>query len=375
MYVGQYQRKENCFACILAWQLIATQEIYRKDVVMQKILLFALCTLLSQLAFGQNSQSFQAIPSTYKSAFIQALQSSLYATQGLLALKSASLINSQTNDCAQFSSNGICTQFGARYTELSSPKISSKSLILNGAYRVTNQWHLGGYIDAGNITSQPSFSYVKQSGHDPIIGAYSVYSDKIGDQLVNLRLGANIGSTSIDISSPTIGSLGSLSRSINIKAQSYLALASTQIMVHPKAALIPYLGTTYTSMKIDGSNNNSSRLSNLPIIFNGASTDIFALQIGLNSAFRPMETLTFAASAGIQHTLSSSMSNLSIPESTATFSYAGKTNLATNIPTFMVLAKYNPYTNQELTAKATYRQEVFQRIGVTSYILTYSIGF
>ena len=330
---------------------------------------------MSQLTFGQSSQSFQAIPTAYKSALIQSLQSSLYATQGLLALKSSSLINSQTNDCTQYSSNGICTQFGVRYTELSSPKITSKSLILNGAYLVSDQWRLGGYIDAGNITSQPSFSYVKQSGHDPILGVYSVYSDKIGDQLVNLRLGANIGSTSLDISTPTIGSLGSLSRSINIKAQSYLALASTQIIVHPKAALIPYLGTTYTSMKIDGSNNNASRLSNLPIIFNGASTDVFALQIGLNSAFRPMETLTFAASAGIQHTLSSSISNLSIPESTTTFSYAGKTTLATNIPTFMVLAKYNPYTNQELTAKATYRQEVYQRIGVTSYILSYSIGF
>lgn len=340
---------------------------------MQKILLFSLCTLLSQIALGQGSQSPQAIPSSYKSALFQALQSSLHATQGLLALKSASLINSQTNDCSQFSSNGICTQFGARYTELASPKISSKSLILNGAYRVTNQWHLGGYIDAGNITSQPSFSYVKQSGHDPIIGAYSVYSNKIGDQLVNLRLGANIGSTAIDIATPNIGSLGSLSRSINIKAQSYLALVSTQINVHPKAALIPYLGTTYTTMKIDGSNNNSSRLSNLPILFNEVSTDIFALQVGLNSAFRPMENLTFAASAGIQHTLTSNISNLSIPESI--YSYTGKTSLATNIPTFMVLAKYSPYTNQELTAKATYRQEVYQRIGVTSYILNYSIGF
>lgn len=368
-------KKKNRFACILAGQFIITLKLSRKDVVMQKILLFALCALLSQLAFGQSSHSFQAIPSAYKSAFIQSLQSTLYATQGLLALKSSSLINSQTNDCTQFSSHGICTQFGARYTELSSPKITSKSLILNGAYLVSDQWRLGGYIDAGNITSQPSFSYVKQSGHDPILGVYSVYSDKIGNQLVNLRLGANIGSTALDISTPTIGSLGSLSRSINIKAQSYLALASTQIIVHPKAALIPYLGTTYTSMKIDGSNNNASRLSNLPIIFNEASTDVFALQIGLNSAFRPMETLTFAASAGIQHTLSSSISNLSISESTTTFSYAGKTNLATNIPTLMVLAKYNPYAHQELTAKATYRQEVYQRIGVTSYILNYSIGF
>lgn len=341
----------------------------------KKILLFTLCALLSQISLVQSSHSSTAIPDSYKTALVQALQDTLHATQGLLALKSSSLINAQTNDCTQFSSNGICAQLGARYTELASPKISSKSIILNGAYHISDQWRLGAYIDAGKITSQPSISYVKQSGEDPIFGAYSVYSDKIGSQPVSLRLGANVGSTSVDVSTPNIGNLGSLSRTINIKAQSYLALVNTQLAIHPKAVLIPYLGTTYTAMKIDGGNNNSSRLSNLPILFNGVSTDIFALQAGLNSVFRPAETLTLSASAGVQHTLSSSISNLSVSQSTLASSYTGKTNLATNVPTFMALAKYNPIPDHELMAKIFYRQEVYQRIGVTSYTLAYSIGF
>jgi len=341
----------------------------------RKTLFFILFTLSSQIAFGQDNFAHSAIPASYKSALFESLQSSLYAAQGLLALKSASLINSQTNDCTQFSSNGICTQLGARLTELSSPKLTSKSIVLNGAYLLSDRWRVGAYIDAGNISSQPNFTYVKQNGNDPILGAYSVFSDKIGDQPYTLKLGANVGSTSVEVATPTIGNLGSLSRSIEIKAQSYLALASTQINVHPKVALLPYLGTTYTSININGSNNNSSRLSNLPVIFNGVSTDIFALQAGLNSVFRPIDTLTLAASAGIQHTLSSNISNLTISQLPIATSYTGQTSLATNVPTLMVLAKYTPYIDHELTAKVIYRQEVYQRIGVTSYILNYSIGF
>jgi hypothetical protein len=341
----------------------------------KKILLFTLCILLSRISFGQSSHTSTAIPDSFKTALFQSLKNTLYATEGLLALKAASLINSQTNDCTQFSSDGICAQVGARYAELSSPKITSKSIILNGAYRITDQWRLGAYVDAGNITSQPSFTYVKQNGNDPILGAYSVYSDKIGSQPYSLRIGANVGSTSVDVSTPNIGGLGSLSRTINIKAQSYLVLVNTQVAIHPKAALIPYLGTTYTGMKIDGGNNNSSRLSNLPIIFNGVSTDVFALQAGLNSVFRPAQTLTLSASAGIQHTLSSSISNLSISESIIASPYTGKSNLATNVPAFMALAKYSPIPDHELMAKVIYRQEVYQRIGVTSYTLAYSIGF
>lgn len=342
---------------------------------MKKILLFTLCTLLSPITFGQGSHSLSVNPEAYKTELIQSLQNTFSATQGLLALKSSSLINSQTNDCTQFSNNGICTQVGARYTELATPKITSKSIILNGAYRISNQWRLGAYVDAGNISSQPSFSYVNQSGNDPILGAYSVYSDKVGMQPFTLRLGANIGSTSVEASTPSIAGLGSLSRTINIKAQSYLALANTPFIIHPKAALIPYLGTTYTTMKIDGSNNNASRLSNLPIIFNEVSTDVFALQVGLNSIVRPMETLTLSASAGVQHTLSSSMSYSTNSQSFITPSYTGQTNIASNVPTFMALAKYNLFPDHELTAKVIYRQEVYQRIGVTSYTLVYSIGF
>jgi hypothetical protein len=359
----------------LAAKLLFFKKFTKNFEAVKKILLFILCALLSRISFGQTSQTSTAIPDSYKTALFQSLKNTLYATEGLLALKAASLINSQTNDCTQFSSDGICTQLGARYAELSSPKISSKSIILNGAYLVSDRWRLGAYIDAGNITSQPSFTYVKQNGNDPILGAYSVYSDKIGNQAFSLKLGANVGSTSVDVSTPNIGSLGSLSRTINIKAQSYLALINTQLAIHPKAALMPYLGTTYTAMKIDGGNNNSSRLSNLPIIFDGVSTDVFALQAGLNSVFRPIETLTLSASAGVQHTLSSSISNLSVTQSIITSSYIGQSNLATNVPAFMALAKYNPIPDHELVAKVIYRQEVYQRIGVTSYTLAYSIGF
>ena len=342
---------------------------------MKKILAFTFCTFISQIVLGQNNSTHQSIPSFYKSELFDSLQNSLQASQGLLALKAASLINSQSNDCTEFSSHGICAQLGARYTELSSPKIVSKSIILNGAYLISDQWRIGTYVDAGNITSQPSFAYVKQTGSDPILGIYSVYSDKIGGQSYNLRLGANVGSTSLDITSPSLGNLGSLSRSIEIKAQSYLALINTQIVVHPNAVLIPYLGTTYTSLNINGSNTNSSKLSNLPIVFNGLSTDLYALQIGLNSIFRPRETLMLAASAGIQHTLSSNISNLTISQLPIASSYVGKTSLATNVPTFMALIKYSPFSDHEITAKAIYRQEVYQRIGVTSYTLSYSIGF
>jgi len=315
------------------------------------------------------------MPAAYQSVLINDLTNILYTAQGLLALKASNLINSQSNDCIEFSANGICAQLGARYTELSSPKITSKSIIFNSAYKFTDQWHMGVYLDEGTITSQPSYTYVKQTGGDPILGAYSVYQDKIVGVPYHFRLGANIGSTSIDVSTPNIGNLGSLSRNINIKAQSYLALLSTQIPVDPKAILMPYLGTTYTTMNVDGSNNNSSKISNIPIIFNGVSTSILALQVGLNSVYRPNDSVLLAVTAGIQHTLSSSISNMTISELPALSAYKGQSSLANNVPTFMAVAKYKTYTNQELTAKIIYRQEVYQRIGVTSYNLNYSIGF
>jgi hypothetical protein len=234
---------------------------------------------------------------------------------------------------------------------------------------------MGAYIDAGHITSQPSYTNVKQKGEDPILGVYSVYKDKVWGQPYNFRLGANTGSTSVDVSTSNLGNLGSLSRNINIKAQSYLALLSTHIPVDPKVIFAPYLGTTYTTMNVDGSNNNSSRISNLPIIFNGVSTEIFALQLGLNSVYRPNDSIVLAATAGIQHTLSSNISNMNVSSLPALSGYTGQTVLANNVPTFMALAKYKTYKNQELTAKIIYRQEVYQRIGVTSYNLNYSIGF
>jgi len=343
--------------------------------VVRKALSFALCALLSQAAVGQSDFNHSTLPAAYKSTLYGLLQKSLYSIQGLLALKSSSLINSQTNDCTQFSSDGICVQMGARYTELALPKISSKSIVLNAAYLVSDQWRLGVYVDGSKITSQPSLAYVKQNGNDPIFGAYSVYSDTISGQPFTLRLGANIGSTSMDVATPSLGNLGSLSRSIDIKAQSYMALANAPITVHPQITIAPYLGTTYTSLNIDGSNNNASRLSNLPIVFNEVSTSTLALQAGLTTVYRPVNTLMLVASGGIQHTLSSNISNLTISQIPSSAEYNGKTNIVNNVPTFMALARYSPYSDQELTAKVIYRQEIYQRIGVTTYILNYSIGF
>jgi hypothetical protein len=329
----------------------------------------------SQQCLAQSNATITALPPAYKSVFVSDLTNILYASQGLLALKASNLINSQSNDCIEFAANGICAQLGARYTQLSSPKIATRSIVLNSSYQISNQWHMGAYIDAGHITSQPSYTNVKQKGEDPILGVYSVYKDKIWGAPYNFRLGANTGSTSLDISTSNLGNLGSLSRNLNIKAQSYLAILSTHIPVDPKVVIMPYLGTTYTTMNIDGSNNNSSKLSNLPIIFNGVSTEIFALQLGLNSVYRPNDSILLAATAGIQHTLSSNISNMTISSLPDLSGYTGKTVLANNVPTFMALAKYKTYKNQELTAKIIYRQEVYQRIGVTSYNLNYSIGF
>jgi hypothetical protein len=292
-----------------------------------------------------------------------------------LALKASNLINSQTNDCIIFSANRICTILGIRETEVSTPKLTSKSIILSGAYQLTDQWHMGVYLDEGTITSQPSYTYAKLKGGDPILGAYSVYKDKIWGAPYHFRLGANIGSTSIDVTTPNIANLGSLSRNINIKAQSYLALLTTYFPVAPKVLLIPYLGTTYTTMNIEGSNNNSTKLSNIPIIFNGVFTNIFALQVGLSSAYRVNDSILLLATAGIQHTLTSSISNMTVSQIPVLSAYTGQTSLAINVPTLMAVAKYNIYTNQELTAKIIYRQEVYQRIGVTSYLLNYSISF
>ncbi len=343
--------------------------------IIKRIALIAMIIGLSQNSFAQGNVNTMATPPAYRSVFVNDLTNLLYATQGLLALKLSNLIISQTNNCDEFASNGICAQIGARYSELSAPKITSKSIVFNSSYQLSNQWYVGAYIDAGNISSQPSITYVNQKGYDPIIGAYSEYKNRIWGTPYNFRLGANTGSTSLDISTPSLGNLGSLSRDLNVKAQSYLALLSTNIAVDPKLAIAPYIGTTYTAMNIDGSNNNSSKLSNLPIIFNGVSTEIFALQLGLNSVYRPNGSILLGATAGIQHTLSSNISNMTVSSLPGLSGYTGKTVLANNVPTFMALAKYKTYKNQELTAKIIYRQEVYQRIGVTSYNLNYSIGF
>ena len=339
------------------------------------LLLSGLALAHSTIARSQSNFTFSTLPAAYKAALANSLQNTLTATQGLLALKSASLINSQGNDCTQFSSEGICAQLGARLTELATPKLTSKSIILNTAYKYSANWHFGAYVDAGNITSQPSFSNVQQRGHDPIYGIYSVFNEKIGDHPFFVRLGANTGSTGLELTSPTIANLGSLSRTYNIKGQSYLALLSTPLPLHEKFILVPYLGTTYTSLKVDGDNNNNSRLSNLPLLFNDVSADIFALQIGLNTLYRHNDALSFSASAGIQHTINSYMTNLTVPQSSLFSSYTGQTSLATNVPVFTATAKYITLPNQELAVKVSYRQEVYQRIGVSSYMLTYSIGF
>jgi hypothetical protein len=342
---------------------------------MRRIILATIFVGYSQQCLAQSNATLSTLPPAYKAVFVSDLTSILYASQGLLALKASNLINAQSNDCVEFAANGICTQLGARYTELASPKIASRSIVLNSSYQILNQWHMGAYIDAGHITSQPNYANVKQKGQDPILGVYSVYRDKIGGVPYNFRLGANAGSSSLDVSTSNLGNLGSLSRNINIKAQSYLALFNIHIPVDPKVIIMPYLGTTYTTMNVDGSNNNSSKLSNLPIIFNGVSTEIFALQLGLNSVYRPNDSILLAATAGIQHTLTSNISNMTISSLPALSGYTGTTVLANNVPTFMALAKYKTYKNQELTAKIIYRQEVYQRIGVTSYNLNYSIGF
>jgi hypothetical protein len=343
--------------------------------IIKPILQILIIIGLSQQCFAQSNVNSATIPAAYKSALINDLTKTLYAAQGLLALKASNLINSQTNDCTEFSANGICTNLAIRETEVSTPKLTSKSIILSGAYELTDQWRIGVYLDEGTITSNPSYTYVKQRGGDPILGAYSVYKDKIWGAPYNFRLGANIGSTSIDISTPNIINLGSLSRSLNLKAQSYLALLTTYFPVAPRVLVIPYLGTTYTSINIEGSNNNSSKFSNIPIIFNDVFANIFALQVGLSSAYQLNDSILLAATAGIQHTLSSSISNMTVSQLPALSGYTGQTSLATNVPTLMALAKIKTYADHELSAKIIYRQEVFQRIGVTSYILNYSIGF
>ena len=298
------------------------------------------------------------------------------ALQSSITLQNTVLVNGFTYDCAVFDKNGICLSAGGRNTTVSAGSINNTSGLLIGSYRLdANNSRVGLSLDQNFSTSMPGGT-IKQSNNTPMVGVFGVWQENLDTTGWQAKLSAGMGQKDTTIQRTIVGTSEPGVGSATMISQGVQAMGKYGFAVVDDVLVLPYAGLRYTRNNMGGYTEATSSSVTAPLTMNKVNTNSSAALIGVEGKYKVMPDVTVLASGGVERNMSTNYDNYIATSSTITglTPISMNPNMVRTRPTASLGAYYDVEKNQRLGINAIYRQEIYQAVGTTTVMATYTVG-
>lgn len=306
----------------------------------------------------------------------QSLVNTASALQSSITLQNTVLINSLTYDCPVFDVNGICISAGGRNTQVAAGMINNASGLFIGSYRLdAKNSRIGFSLDQNLSTSMPGGT-IKQSNSTPMVSAFAIWQENLNSTGWQAKVSAGMGQKDTTIqrtvfgtSEPGVGTATMITQGAQVMGKYGFALTAD-------AVVLPYVGVRYTRNNMGGYTEATSSTVISPLTMNKVNTNSSAVLIGVEGNYKVMPDVTLLASAGLERNMSTNYDNYvaSSSDISGLTPVSMNPNMVRTRPTVSLGAYYNIEKNQRLGVNGIYRQEMYQAVGTTSVIATYTVG-
>ena len=298
------------------------------------------------------------------------------ALQSSITLQNTVLVNGFTYDCAVFDKNGICVSAGGRNTTVSAGSINNTSGLLIGSYRLdANNSRVGLSLDQNFSTSMPGGT-IKQSNNTPMVGVFGVWQENLDTTGWQAKLSAGMGQKDTTIQRTVVGTSEPGVGSATMISQGAQAMGKYGFAVMDDVLILPYAGVRYTRNNMGGYTEATSSSVTAPLTMNKVNTNSSAALIGVEGKYKVMPDVTVLASGGVERNMSTNYDNYvaTSPSITGLTPISMNPNMVRTRPTASLGAYYDVQKNQRLGINAIYRQEIYQAVGTTTVMATYTVG-
>jgi len=298
------------------------------------------------------------------------------ALQSSITLQNTVLVNGFTYDCAVFDKNGICLSAGGRNTTVSAGSINNTSGLLIGSYRLdANNSRVGLSLDQNFSTSMPGGT-IKQSNNTPMVGVFGVWQENLDTTGWQAKVSAGMGQKDTTIQRTIVGTSEPGVGSATMISQGAQAMGKYGFAVVDDVLVLPYAGVRYTRNNMGGYTEATSSTVTAPLTMNKVNTNSSAVLIGVEGKYKVMPDVTVLASGGVERNMSTNYDNYIATSSTITglTPISMNPNMVRTRPTASLGAYYDVEKNQRLGINAIYRQEIYQAVGTTTVMATYTVG-
>ena len=306
----------------------------------------------------------------------QSLVNTASALQGAITLQNTVMVNGFTYDCAVFDKNGICVSAGGRNTQVAAGSINNTSGLLIGSYRLdANNSRIGLSLDQNFSTQMPGGT-IKQSNSTPMVGVFGVWQENLDNTGWEGKASLAMGQKDTTIQRTVVGTSEPGMGSATMISQGAQATAKYGIAMMPDVMVLPYAGLRYTRNNMGGYTEATSSAVTAPLVMAPVKTNSSTALIGVEGRYRVMPDVMTYASAGVERNMSTNYDNYVATNSSigALTPVSMNPNMVKTRPTASLGAYYDVEKNQRLGVTGIYRQEMYQAVGTTTVMATYTVG-
>lgn len=299
-----------------------------------------------------------------------ALQQSAAALRNVFNQQTSVIHNSLGYDCTALSDSGVCVSGGGRLATRNSITGEQLSTLLVGAFQVTNNIRVGGFIDQN--ASSPNINGIT-IGQAPMYGIFGVWNHNPDRSGYEVRLSGSWSNQSITQTRNVVGTSEAGTGSSSLNSQALSGVVSYAMAV-PDSSWIanPYAGIRKTRIT-RGAYTESNAVTS-PLTYSDLTQDIITALMGVRMNKRYGNDLFVTASIGIEQNVGSNIDTLNASGVTGLTATDFSANYARTRPVASVGASYAIGKNQRISLNAMYRKEAFQSSGSTVGILMYQMG-
>lgn len=338
----------------------------KTDLVLSPVVQPSLAALEETLA----TQSYLIAPIAYDTQV--ALSSMGTALQGLFAMQSAGVINGMSYDCSLFGANNVCVSAGGRFTNVSAYPYNNSSALVIGAYRVSNNIRIGGYLDQNLSQSTPG-GIAQLSNGSPMVGVFGVWSQNPDGTGVETKVSAGYANKGATLTRPVVGVSEAGTGSTSLTSQGVLGLFKYGFGINNKTVLSPYAGMRYVVGGMNGYAESQSNTVSSPLTYNAIDNYTTTVLAGISGTHKLNEKTSFLISAGIEKDTNANISNL-VTTGNGEFNIAMNNNYRSTRPTASLGVFHDLSMNERIGISAIYRQEAYQALTSATVMATYTVG-
>ncbi|MBU3553014.1 MULTISPECIES: autotransporter outer membrane beta-barrel domain-containing protein [Polynucleobacter] len=304
----------------------------------------------------------------------QSLVNAASALQNIYTLQNSVLANSFAYDCDVFGANNVCVSAGGRNTAVSAANgLNNTSALLIAAYRPHPNYRIGAYADQ-NLSVNNAGSTVNLGNNTPLIGLFGAWNERQDGTGTEVKVSAAYGQKNTTITRQVVGTSEAGSGSSQLNSQGAQVVAKYGFGFADQIVVSPYAGVRYTQNNMGGYTEASTSSVTAPLTYSALNTNATTALAGVGVRYKGIAQTTLFASAGIE-----SDTNFN----TGTYSATGVTGLTPvnfnpnpvkNRATATLGAYYDIEKNQRLGVTGIYRQEMYQAVGTTTVMATYTVG-